>query len=343
MVEKRTVEINNVSTSEVEIKSSISVEELNRYKEGALKKLGEEISMDGFRKGHIPENILKEKLGELAILNQMAEMALADIYPLIVVENKIDVIGHPQVTITKLAPDNPVEFTVKSAIFPQFELPDYKKIAKKINSEKQEVIEVKDEEMETAIKQIQKVNQSPEAIKEETREGNVELTDEFVKKLGDFKDVDDFKNKLKENIKLEKTNKAGEAKKVKIMDKILTETKLELPEIIIKDETERLLNQTKADITRMGLQFDKYLEHLKKTEEDLRKELQPDAEKRAKIQFILDKITKTEKIEVDKGEVEKNIKEILKQHKEAKEENVRPYIEMVLSNQEVFKLLEEQK
>ncbi len=342
MTEKRTVEINNLNTSEVEIKSSISVEELNRYKEGALKKLGEEISIDGFRKGHIPENILKEKLGEIAILNQMAEMALADIYPLIVIENKIDVIGHPQVTITKLAPDNPVEFTVKSAVFPQFELPDYKKISKKINSEKQEAVEITDEEVEAAIKQIQKMNQSPEAAKEESKESNAELTDEFVKKLGDFKDITDFKNKLKENIKLEKTNKAEEAKKVKIMDAILNETKLELPEIIIKDETERLLSQTKADITRMGLQFDKYLEHLKKTEEDLKKELQPDAEKRAKIQFILDKIVKTEKIEADKEEVKKNVEEILKKHKEAKEENVRPYIEMVLSNQAVFKLLREQ-
>jgi len=90
------------------------------------------------------------------------------------------------------------------------------------------------------------------------------------------------------------------------MDNILAETKIDLPKIIIENETNRMLTQTKADITRMGLQFDKYLEHIKKTEDDLRKELQPDAEKRTKIQFVLDKIIKIEAIKADKEEVRKN-------------------------------------
>ncbi len=354
MPEKRIVDIKKLNNSEIEIKSSISAEELSKYEEKALKEMGEEISIDGFRKGHIPENILKEKLGEMSILNQMAEMALSDIYPVIVLENKLDVIGQPQITITKMAPNNPVEFTIKSAILPQFELPDYKKIAKEINSKKEEEIEVTEKEVEATIKQIQKMNviknqdsETPPISNEinsntEDLKEDEEITDDFVKKLGDFKDVNDFKIKLKENIKQEKLNKAQEAKRVKIMDAILKETKIELPEIIIKDETERLFAQTKADITRMGLKFDKYLEHLKKTEDDLRKELQPDAEKRAQIQFILDKIIKEEKIVANKEELEKNVEQILKQHSEAKEENVRPYIEMVLSNQEVFKLLEKQ-
>ncbi len=168
MTEKRTAEITNLDNSMIEIKSSISIEELDRYKEEALKKLGGEISIDGFRKGHIPENVLIEKIGEMTLLNRMAEMALSDIYPIIVLENKIDVIGQPQITITKMTPNNPVEFKITSAVLPHFELPDYKKIARKINLEKIEVIDVTDKEIEDVLTQIQKTHAiQNEPIKDE--------------------------------------------------------------------------------------------------------------------------------------------------------------------------------
>jgi FKBP-type peptidyl-prolyl cis-trans isomerase (trigger factor) len=348
MTDKREVKIKELDNSSLEIESSISVKELDQHREKALKILSEDISIDGFRKGHIPENVLVEKIGEMNILNQMAELALSDIYPIIVLENKIDVIGQPQITITKMAPNNPIEFKIISTILPKFNLPNYKKIAKKINSEKTEKIEVTEEDVSNTVNQIKKTNPETELTgkeqenNEEKETTSNELTKETLKKLGDFKDIEDFKDKLKENIRQEKTNKAIEAKRVKIMDAILSETEINLPEIIIQSETDRILAQTKSDIERMGLQFDKYLEHLKKTEEDLRKELQPDAEKRAKIQFILDKIIKAEKIEPNEEEANKNIEQILNQHKEAKKEDVENYIKMVLSNQEVFKLLEKQ-
>jgi len=349
MIEKRAVEINKLDDSSVEIKSSISIDELKKYREKALEILGKDITIDGFRKGHIPENILLNKIGEMNLLNKMAELALSEIYPKIISENKIDVVGQPNITITKMVPENPVEFKIISAILPNFELPDYKKIAKKINSEKTEKITVTEKEISETIKQIQKRNSNNQANNEKSASSNQkdnqdeELTDETVKKLGDFKDVKDFKTKLEENIKKEKTNKAIEVKRVKIMEAILSDTKINLPQILIESETNRIMAQTRSDITRMGLQFEKYLEHLKKTEEDLRKELRPDAEKRAKIQLILDKIIKVEKIKPNKEEETDNVEQILKQHTDADKEDVKKYIKMVLSNQEVFRLLEQQK
>ena len=349
------MEITKLEKSAIEIKSSISVAELNKYREKALKKLGTEIVVDGFRKGHIPENILIGKIGEINLTNEMAEMALSDLYPAIILKNKINTIGRPQISITKMAPGNPVEFKITTTVLPQFTLPDYKTIAKKINGEKQKKIEVTDKDLEDAIQQILKQQSQPVEVQppqvDETNsetdktDGTTELpklpklTDEFVKKIGNFKDVADFKTKLRENITKEKELRAQEAHKAKIMDNILAETKIELPEIIIADETDRIIDQIKNNISQMGLIFDKYLEHIKKTEKDLRKEFSPEAEKRAKIQLILDKIIKDEKIKPNETEVKKNVEQLLAQHKDAPEEKVRSYVEMVLSNQEVFKLL----
>ncbi|MFH0846190.1 MAG: trigger factor [Patescibacteria group bacterium] len=335
---KRDIKINKLPNSAIEIIASISIEELETRRPQAIKNLGSEIKIDGYRTGHIPEEILIKKIGEMPILNEMAELALADIYPIIILENNIKAIGRPEITITKMAPQNPLEFKAKVAIMPEFKLPDYKKIAKKINEEKLEKFEVTDEEMENTLTQIRKMN----AIHTDDGKEPIlpELNLEMVQKLGDFKDLEDFKIKLKEDILKQKEIKNQEIKRVKMMDAILEKTDLEMPEIITESEIDRMLAQTKSDITRMGLQFNKYLEHLKKTEMDLRNELKPEAEKRSKIQLILDSIIAEEKITPNKEEADKAVEDLMKQNPELKKEQVVPYVQMVLSNQEVFKLLE---
>ena len=101
--------------------------------------------------------------------------------------------------------------------------------------------------------------------------------------------------------------------------------------------------QFKADIAQMGLQPDEYLKHIKKTWEELRKEWRPDAEKRAKIQLMLQKISLEEKIEPKKEDVEKEIKNLMEHYKGADPERIKAYVEMVLVNDAVIKFLESQK
>ena len=66
--------------------------------------------------------------------------------------------------------------------------------------------------------------------------------------------------------------------------------------------------QFASDISRMGLQFDKYLEHLKKTVEEIRTEWRPQAEKNVKIGLILTKIAEMEKVSADPAAVETEVK-----------------------------------
>jgi len=94
------------------------------------------------------------------------------------------------------------------------------------------------------------------------------------------------------------------------------------------------------NITRMGLQFDKYLEQIKKTEDDLKKEWRMDAEKRVKGQLVLNKIYVNEKLSLDESEVKKNVDILLSQYKNAKKENVEVYVKMMLANGEVFRFFE---
>lgn len=345
------VKIDKKDNSTVEITGSIPFEIWGKHRERAVKSLGQNIKVDGFREGKVPEKILIEKVGEMTLLNEMAQYALNDAYPIIVMENKIDVIGSPQIAITKLADNNPLEFKITTAVMPEIKLPDYKKIAKKEMAKKGDDTEVTDEELNKTIEQIQKAQkhikkEGEEVTKEDLEKKSdelPELTDEFMKTVGDFKDVADFKAKLKDNIEHEKEHRAKEKKRMEILSAISKDTKVELPEVLIETELRKMLAEMQDNISRMGLQFDKYLEQIKKTEEDLRKEWRADAENRVKYQLVLNQIAVDEKITPPEDEVKKNVDAIIAQHKEARQENVEVYVKMMLSNNEVFKLLEDQK
>ena len=341
--------IEKKDNSEIEIKAQIPEEIVLKYKDRAVKKLGKNIKIDGFRDGHIPENVLLGKIGNQIILEEQVQMALADIYPSLVETEKLNVIGRPEVTITKLAPNNPVEFKIKTALMPEFTLPDYKNIARKVEIAK-DTGNVSDKELEEILKHIKtgiaghkKESDNSPADEDEGEKEEVEFTDDFVKTLGDFKDIDDFKAKIKENLSKEKRMKTREKRRAWIIENIIKETKIDIPQILVESELDKMLAQFKDDVTKMNIEFEEYLKKIKKTEAELRKEWGLDAEKRAKFQLILNKISIAEKIKVPEEEIKRETDHVLKHYKDAKPENVRVYIKSVLTNEKVFQLLENQK
>jgi trigger factor len=357
------INIKKLPKSEVEIEGEIDAEIFEGYWNKALKKIGEKIELPGFRKGKVPESVLLSNIPETQILGEMAEMALGEHYPKIIEENKIDAISRPDISITKLARKNPLGFKIKTAVLPEIKLPDYKNLAKKIISETPPPVKgedgrglVTDEELENTIMDIRKSRAPKVHMAEpahEHKEGETEATpdikeelpefnDEFVRAIGPFKDVEDFKTKLKENIKLEKENLQKEKTRLNIIEKIIDESALEVPDILIEVELDKILYRMESDISQMGLKFEDYLKHLNKTMEDLRKDFRTDAEKKAKFALVLNEIAKAEKIIPDEADVAKEVSAILEHYKDADPERARMHAENVLTNEKIFRFLETQ-
>jgi trigger factor len=347
------IKLNKLPKSEIEIEGEIPFSDLEVHQERALRKLSENLNLAGFRKGHIPEKIALEKVGEANLLAEMAEMALANAYPKIIIEQKIDPIAHPQITITKIARGNPLGFKIKVPVMPKLELPDYKVIAKEVSSKK-ESIEIKKEDIQKVIDQVLDSKKgeakpdetksrpgSPDASEEAFRDGKKpELTDELVKTLGDFENVEDFNKKVEDGVKKEKEWRAKEKVRVGIMEEVIVGTKTELPEIIIESELDKMIAGFKGDIERMGLKPEEYLKNNNKTIEDLRIEWRGEAEKRGKSQLILNKIAIDEKIYPKAEDVEKEAKHLMTEHKEVDPNRVKVYVETVLTNEAVMRWFE---
>jgi FKBP-type peptidyl-prolyl cis-trans isomerase (trigger factor) len=348
------INIKKLPHSEVEIEGELEADVFEAYFERALKKLGENIKLDGFRKGKVPESVLLSKIPEISILEEMAEMALGEHYPKILEQEKIDAIGAPHISITKLARKNPLNFKIKSAVLPEIKLGDYKKIAQKIISkitDAEKNIVASDEDVENTIMDIRKSRAPKKHIAEKIDEAKLaksaaedlpEFNDAFVQALGPFENVEDFKKKLKDNIKLEKENSQKEKTRLKIIESIIDDSKMDVPEILIQSELDKILYRMESDITQMGLKLEDYLKHLNKSKEDLRKEFRNDAEKKAKLALVLNKIAETEKITADLEQIEKEVAHILEHYKDADPERAKMHAENVLTNEKVFLFLESQ-
>jgi len=353
------IKITKLPKSEIEIEGELESELFESYFNKALKKVGEKVELDGFRPGKVPESVLLANIPEIRILETMAEMALDEHYPKIIEAEKLDVISRPEISITKLARKNPLGFKIKTAILPEIKLPNYKDSAKKVISkitDEEKNVTVSEEDVENTIADIRKSRAPKKHVTEGAephvhKEGEAphsheeelpEFNDDFVKGLGPFENVADFKDKLKVNIKLEKENQLKEKTRLKIIEEIINETEMDLPAILLEVELNKILYRIESDITQMGLKFEDYLKHLNKTKEDLRKEFTADAEKKAKLGLVLGEISKVEKLVADEALVAKEVAHILEHYKDADPERARMHAENVLTNERVFQFLESQ-
>lgn len=344
------VEIKKLENAEVEIKGEITAEAFMGEKDHVLMEIGEDMEIQGFRKGKAPKDVIEKNIPKIVLLEEMAQHAIMHIYPEILTENKIDAIGQPGVQITKIAENSPLGFVIKTATMPVVTLPDYIKIAK--TQSKEIKVEVTEEEFQNTIKELRKMR-APHvhAEGEEHKEGEVHevkeedlpvFDDAFVQGLGPFKDVADFNVKMRENMQKEKEHKEREKNRLAIMEKVLEGTKTEIPKILIDAELDKMLYRMKADISGMGLAYEDYLKHLGKSEEAIRNEFVADAEKRVKMELILHEVAMKEKLVPKEEDVNAEVDKIMSEYKDADKDRAREYVTMVLTNEMVFKFLEDQ-
>lgn len=323
--------------SEVEVELEIAFSELEPLYKESLKEVAEHAELPGFRKGHVPEKMIRERFGDLYILEEAVEHAMSHFYPDLIQELKLEPIGSPRVTITKLAMGSDAALRIVIPIFPKFTLPEYKKIAKGIPAEKAEG--ATDTEVAEVIKEIRKIRGGKEAGSQDNTE-LPPLTDAEVPALGNFTTVAELEAAIRENLGKEKIERAKEKRRLKIIDELTEKTDIALPSVLVESEMERMFARLNGDLSRMKLTLPDYLKHLKKTEEDLRTEWLPEAKKRVKLELILGKIAIAENITADTEAVEKETDTLLAHHKDADRDRARAYVENLLQNDAVFDFLE---
>ncbi len=175
-----------------------------------------------------------------------------------------------------------------------------------------------------------------------------ELNDEFAKSLGKFGSVEDLKNNVMEGLKAEKTLKAQEKRRAKIVEELVKNINVELPQELVNMEMGKMTAELSESLGRMNLNLDNYLKHINKTPEELKKDWQPQAEKRVKAALVLKEIAKKENIAVAEPEIEERLNVLMRSAPPLTPGQnldltaLRGYVKNVIRNEKVFEFIENQ-
>ncbi|HUD02832.1 MAG TPA: trigger factor [Candidatus Paceibacterota bacterium] len=328
--------------SEVEFEGEVPADVVALYKDEALAHIASELELPGFRKGHVPTDIALKKVGDIALLEESVEVLIRELYPALVAEHAADAVGRPDIRITKLAPSEPVGLTVRTAVYPVVTIPkDWKDIAGKTPLEAAAL--ATDEEVEKTIEDLRKSRRAPSAPDAEgaLQEAPLpELNDEFAQSLGAFKTLEELRTQIKKGIGEEKERTAKDARRGKIIDKLLDKTQVAVPKIFVESELDKIMGQMQEDVARFGMSYEDYLKRVNKTEEAVRQDFYEQGAKRAKLQLVLNKLAADEKIDAEKEAVDAEMKHAVEHFPEANLELLKIHIETVLRNERVLKILE---
>lgn len=352
-----TATVKDLPRSEVEIEAEIPADILERHYKKILKDVAAHADVPGFRAGKVPEDVAEKHAGEMAILEKAVREALDEAYPNIVRDKNIRAIGSPTIAVTKLARGNPLGFKARTAVMPDVKINDYKKVAAGVAQSAggtggADSAAVNDDEVNKVIEDMRRMlahsghdhthDVSADAEKKDAEEILPEVNDEFAMKLGGFKGVDDLRAKIRENIQAEKTRETRDKRRAEIAEKILAATEVEVPAVLAESELESMIRRFKHDIEHSGMKFDEYMTQIKKTEDEIRAEWRPSAEKKAKMELALSHIAREEKIVPDEERVKKELEALMAGQKDVNRFEARMYIEHLLKNEAVFEFLEKQ-
>ena len=349
----------------------------------AFKKLAENITIDGFRPGKAPINMVKSRIDQGRMYNEAINEVLNPVYQDILANEDVKPMARPSFEVTKLS-DEELEIKVIIVTAPEAELGKYTGIAVG-----KQTAEVSEEEVEASLNELRKQNATIAPKDGQAENGDIvvidfegsvdgvpfeggkaenhelelgshsfiagfeeqlvgssagievdvkvkfpenygpdeiagkdavfhvkvnevkqkilpELDDEFVKELNmpNVENVLQLKDSRREQLLKQKENANKSAYLDKLIEEIKKESKFDIPEEIIAEETENRKKDLENRLKQSGLDIEQYLVITRMNEEDLNKQLKEEAEKGLQSWLVLDTVGKKENINITEEEVE---------------------------------------
>ena len=322
-------EVTKLENSQTNITLSFSGEEWANAQKKAFNKLANNVEVQGFRKGHAPENLVKQKINQAQVLNDAIDVVLQPAYEQVLKEEKLVPFVQPEVEVTKIS-ESELEVIIKITTAPEVTLGSYKglKVAR-------EAVEVTKEEIDAEIARLCANN--AELIVKDTE---AKLGDTTVIDFKGFVDGKEFDGGSAENFALELGSnqfvpgfeeqlvgtKAGESK-----DVVVTFPTQYVPELAGKEATFKVtvneVKEKKVPELNEDLVAELNYEGVK-TVEDLTNKVSADVKtkkenqaKNAQIEEILKQIRESSTISIGEKIIEKEVESMKENFKKQVEQN----------------------
>ena len=154
-----------------------------------------------------------------------------------------------------------------------------------------------------------------------------EIDEDFFEDLGYDKVTN--KKELRDEIKKVLEDQKQKELDDEFLDQVIAKAtgtmKVEIPDEIIHDEIHRMIHQFEEQLKMQGLKLEQYYQFTGTTEEDMHKNMEPEAIKRIKARYLLEGVAEAESIDVTDEEAQKDAEEMAKNYGISKEELLNAY------------------
>lgn len=157
----------DLEKSQIKLTIELQWDEFLPFVAKAGVKISESKEFPGFRKGQAPLDVVKQKVGDMVVFQEAAELAVQKVLPEVIKKESLHTVGQPQLDIEKLAEENPFIFTAILPLLPKITIGEISKI-----SVEKDKIEVSKEEIEKVVENLRRMRASEVLVEREAKLGD---------------------------------------------------------------------------------------------------------------------------------------------------------------------------
>ena len=171
-----------------------------------------------------------------------------------------------------------------------------------------------------------------------------ELDDEFAKDVSEFDTLAELKASIKEKIKKNNEQRQKYETEDLAIKAVCEDVKVDIPSGMVEFEVENMMKDFEQRLSYQGLNLDQYLKMIGKTEEEMKKEYEPQAIEAIKSRLVLEAIIKAEKIEASEDEIKAKMEEMAKNYGKKVEEiseneNLKRYLKEGIESEKALEFI----
>ena len=142
-----------------------------------------------------------------------------------------------------------------------------------------------------------------------------ELDDEFAKDVSEFETFAEYKADIEKNLKERKEAAAKREKEDKVVDKVIENAQMDIPEAMVQLQIEELLNNFISRLQQQGLSIDQYYQFTGSDRAAMEEQLRPQAMKTIQTRLVLEKVAEVEDIQISDEKVNEEIAKMAEAYK----------------------------
>ena len=387
------VQIEMLEKNMAKLTIDVPAEEFEKAITRAYNKNKGQISIPGFRKGHVPQKMVEKMYGVGVFYEDAANDVMPGAYSEAAKESNLDIVSRPKIEVTQIEKGKDFIFTAEVAVKPEATLGEYKGI-----EVEKTAVEVTDEEVDAEIKKAQEQNARELVVEDEAKDGDTvvidyegsvdgktfeggsaknhplvlgsksfipgfedqlvgvkageekdvvvtfpesyhekslagkeavfkckvheekrkeypEIDDEFAQDVSEFDTLAEYKDDVRKNLLTKKEEAALNTKKQKVMDKIIENATMEIPDPMVETQAENMIDEYAQRLSYQGLSIEQYYQFTGLNEAALVEQFKPQALKNIQSRLVLEAVIKAENIEVSDEELDEEINKMAEMYK----------------------------